>query len=389
MPAKKKAPPGPVDPSEVVDGANVLGDYRTLCGALNVEAHTEVEAAFKRTEEDGKDDSPLLRDTLTITSYIGGGSAKALVASLSKRFWPAVPFQPTGGSYNTLTQLRLNGCQIDVVGMGHIANLLRTDSGLKLERLELSDNAMDFDSFVALSNGLGFNESLKALILDSNKSLDCRCCSVIIGAIQNLTELSMANCSIQAKGCKAIAKRLCVPGGQLQKLVLSCNNLTPEGFAALCPGLEASKTLIELQLAGTGIGFGSLSIEQGGAAPLLSSRRSLPPLRLPWEDPPPLPKPSVPKQTREEKESVEAGFHAFKNVLKNNQTITHIDITANLIGNVCGNILKDVPEYRAAAETPILQFKVDTTLELPLLEILWIDGKPKSKGKKGKKKKKK
>lgn len=87
---------------------------------------------------------------------------------------------------------------------------------------------------------------------------------------------------------------------------------------------------------------------------------------------------------------VETAFSAFKEVLLNNPTITHIDIRTNIIGNVCGEILSDVPARRKAAGAPIIQMKVDSTLEMSLFKTLWIDGKAGKKGgKKGKKKKKK
>ena len=93
--------------------------------------------------------------------------------------------------------------------------------------------------------------------------------------------LSMANCNIGVSGCKALSRALSTAGNQMTTLTLKCNNLTPKGLQNLCPGLTACKTLTQVELQGTGIGYISslhaLQVEQEAEAELKAIKSFLSP----------------------------------------------------------------------------------------------------------------
>jgi hypothetical protein len=271
MPKKGKKAKKAVVP-EAQNVANVVADYKKVCGLLNLMPPSE-QVLQALVAPEGEEHLP----EINVEGFpaLGAGGVRALASALIKqdaKDGRVVPFglqpdgailpnsfQPDGDAYGPLLALKLNCCQLGDTGAAVVAAMLRPGAKLPLlETLELKQNEIALDGCIALGDALTTNTGLKTVRLDQNFAINCRCAKVLCLALavkRNLLELSLVDCSVSREGCRGVARLLSTEGVELQILRLSGNSLTADGLRILCSGLSEARSLTTVALSATGIGF--------------------------------------------------------------------------------------------------------------------------------------
>ncbi len=122
--------------------------------------------------------------------------------------------------------------------------------------LHNANNLTVLDLDVTNLQSEGFNVVLRALCDSPIKKLSCDCCDIKAIEIdskqipKNLKELSLSNNSIDADGCRGLAKLLEGGDATLDELHLDGNEIDDEGMEILVGALQRNKSLTTLDLPG-------------------------------------------------------------------------------------------------------------------------------------------
>jgi hypothetical protein len=225
------------------------------------------------TEETAETDrSSPVAVPLMIHAPLGTGGAKMLRYTLLGTGYGDL-------QYDTLHTLKLNGCSLKDMGVQHIGALLDAQSSIvPLEHLELQNNDIGEEGCHNLGRVLEHNKALKTLRLDRNKDIDCAGVGALCAGLMakgNLSCLTLAHCSIGARGASSIRGMLRAPREGLaaargrsstgvglpamELLELQGNPLTAAGLCILCKGMQSASSLRHINLGDTGFGVSNMS----------------------------------------------------------------------------------------------------------------------------------
>jgi hypothetical protein len=254
------------------------------------------------------------------------------------------------GPYLSLKKLTLNGCRIRDEGMDLLAELLNPTHAIPLESLELCNNSIGAQGCACLAKAMETNTSLKSLRLDWNRTIDCAAVGALVPGIaakKNLKYLSLASCNVRQRGCEAIMQLLITSGVELAIMDLQDNFLGPMGLVTLLLGLRKNTALLDINLRGIGL---------------------------------------RPEDALDVGPTTLSALQAIKKLndfLMKTNTLQKMDITG-----ITEQMAKALLPALKREDSPLCLFRVDQTLPMELLEVLYKTGGGKKKGKKGKKKKK-
>jgi hypothetical protein len=301
----------------------------------------------KLLEEPPADQSDSDRPKLTSLEHDGlgvGGIRAITFAFLGREV--AKPIGP----YLSLKKLTLNGCRIRDEGVELLAELLSPVHAIPLETLELANNGIGVQGCSCLSNALATNVTLKSLRLDWNRTINCAAVSALVPGLaqkKNLKYLSLASCDVRRPGCESIMQMLIMPVVELSILDLQDNYLGPMGLVILLSGLRKNVALLDVNLRGIGLRpEDSLDVGPSTLSPLQAIVK-------------------------------------LNDFLMKTNTLQKMDITG-----ITEEMAKKLLPALKREDSPLNYFRVDQTLPIELLEVLYKTGGGKKKGKKGKKKKK-
>ena len=246
---------------EGVQCANVISDYKKCLKALGELPRTSVDVVPVMTPNEEEEETHVYEIKFEGQQF-GTGGAHAFVSAMLKYGLPQVTFE--GDPYSILTAARFHNCNLGDHGVEAVAVMLKQEARMPvLETLELINCEFGLAGCVALGDALTLNNKLLNLNVDSNKGIDSWGAKVLCRSVKvkkNLLNFSMSNCSVGPDACAGISAMLADKALQLTSLNLGYNNLTPDGVRILCPGLESAKTLISINLAGTGMGIMAMGI---------------------------------------------------------------------------------------------------------------------------------
>ncbi|XP_051763960.1 NACHT, LRR and PYD domains-containing protein 12-like isoform X33 [Ctenopharyngodon idella] len=228
-----------------------------------------------------------------------------------------------------LEKLRLSYCNITAEGCAVLASALRSNSHLR--ELNLTDNIIGDGGLTLLSDGLKDPHCKLEKLRLSYCNITAEGCAVLASALRSnshLRELNLTDNIIGDGGLTLLSDGLKDPHCKLEKLRLSCCNITAEGCAVLASALRSNSHLRELDLNGNIIGGGGLTLLSDG---LKDPHCKLEKLRL-WGC-----------------NITAKGCAALTSALRSNSHLRELDLTENEIGDASVkslSALKDDPHYK-------------------------------------------
>ena len=277
---------------------------------------------------------------------LGAGGMRALCTAIMGTGAGMIPFP-----FKLVNSLRFWRCNIGDDGCASLAELLRLGGAdVAIAYLELFDNNVGARGALALGRSLScdMNKSLMTLKLDYNSSLGAEGVTALCRGLRTnstLKQLHLPYCGVGPLGGAPLGEMLSYSKLALAVLNLQGNKLGGQGLKMLCPGLKNSASITSLSMADNGIGDSDEDLE---------------------------------------------ALKALAAALVASQTLTHVDILYNRIGEKGANALLATfgPE---GPPSKVRQLLVDSMLPQQLFELLCrIEaGGGGKKGKKGKGKKKK
>mmetsp|Transcript_665 Transcript_665/g.1109 ORF Transcript_665/g.1109 Transcript_665/m.1109 type:complete len:349 (-) Transcript_665:103-1149(-) len=324
----------------------LLANYMKFSKAIGLEPHPQIKAQLEDEEKD-------TIEQLVVSGQPGGGPAAPLGPGGTRALATAILGTSelmAGGPYKLLKALRIWNANVGDDGTQSLAELLRLGGGdVTLAYLELFDNNIGPRGCQALGRALTFgdNISLLTLKLDYNISIGAEGVAALCRGLRtnkHLKQLHLAYCAITPEAGAPLGDMLSYSGLALAILNLQGNRLGGAGLGGLCPGLARNRGLQYLGLADNGIG---------------------------------------------ELEGDDAHLRAFGASMLSCETLTHVDLLYNRIGEMGAAALQP---FLLPENTRIKQFLVDANLPEVLFGTIFrrdTSGGKKKKGKKGGKKKKK